>query len=409
MRYIFCLWAMLCLSVSNAQPHRPLSIGDSVPDLALHHILNAPFSESSLNNFKDRVLILDFFATWCSPCVAMLPRLDSLQKSMGDTLQVLVITDEKPAVVNRFLNRTKRIHLPIITSDTLLKKWFPHKLLPHEVWISRGRVAVISHPESINAGNIRQLATSGILSVPVKSDLFQFNRNKPIMENQVIQQQARSLYASRLLAHIPGLAGMSGISWDTVHAQQRRYFINVSLTTLYKQAIGNRIPLNRWILNIRNREAFEKPAAETILWRNNNTYCYEQSAPMNTAQEKLNSRMLADLDQQFNWNSAIETRKTACFVVRSPKPEPIDSGRHQEDILVSDLIKRMNLERIGAPVYIDSTHAKQWIPKPETSITNDDVLLCKYLQGHGFSITGEELSLPFFVLTDISSSFKPHL
>lgn len=410
MRYIFCLWAMLCLSVMYAQPQKQLSIGDSVPDLALDHVLNAPFSKSSLYHFKSRLLILDFFATWCSPCVAMLPRLDSLQKSLDDTLQVLVITDEDPAVVSRFLAKREGIHLPVIAGDRLLKKWFPYKLLPHEIWISNGKLRAISHPEFITADNIRKLVINGTISLPVKSDLFQFNRNKPIMENQVIQQQkARALYASQLLAYIPGLAGMSGISWDTLYAQQRRYFINLSLATLYKQAIGNRIPINRWILNIRNKEAFEKPASDNVLWRKNNTYCYEQTAPMNTSQEKMNSRMLADLDQQFNWVSTIENHPVECLVIRSQKPEQVDSAMHKQGIPLSDLVNSLNLEKIGAPVYLDSTHTKQWIPKPGPAITKNDALLRNYLEEHGFSITRENTSLPFFVLTDISTPFKPVL
>src|SRR5690242_18022929 len=37
----------------------------------------------SLDSFKGKVVVLNFWATWCPPCVAEMPALDKLQAEMG--------------------------------------------------------------------------------------------------------------------------------------------------------------------------------------------------------------------------------------------------------------------------------------------------------------------------------------
>jgi len=38
---------------------------------------------TQLSDHRGKVLVLDFYATWCAPCRASIPRLNSLQKQFG--------------------------------------------------------------------------------------------------------------------------------------------------------------------------------------------------------------------------------------------------------------------------------------------------------------------------------------
>jgi thiol-disulfide isomerase/thioredoxin len=51
----------------------------------------------SLDSFKGKVVVLNFWATWCPPCVAEMPALDKLQADMGgkDFTVVAVSTDRE--------------------------------------------------------------------------------------------------------------------------------------------------------------------------------------------------------------------------------------------------------------------------------------------------------------------------
>jgi thiol-disulfide isomerase/thioredoxin len=44
---------------------------------------------------EDKVVLLNFFATWCPPCKAEIPHLNSLQASYGDTLSIISLALEE--------------------------------------------------------------------------------------------------------------------------------------------------------------------------------------------------------------------------------------------------------------------------------------------------------------------------
>ena len=51
----------------------------------------------NLDSFKGKVVVLNFWATWCPPCIAEMPALDKLQSEMGgaDFAVVAVSTDRE--------------------------------------------------------------------------------------------------------------------------------------------------------------------------------------------------------------------------------------------------------------------------------------------------------------------------
>lgn len=49
----------------------------------------------SLQSFHGKVIILDFWATWCQPCLASLPTMDKLRKKFPEVLFLFIATQEK--------------------------------------------------------------------------------------------------------------------------------------------------------------------------------------------------------------------------------------------------------------------------------------------------------------------------
>lgn len=71
--------------------------------------------EIQLRDFKGHFVVLNFWATWCAPCVREMPSLDRLQETFGDqNLKVLAISQDRGplAAIEAFYRRLSLHHLP---------------------------------------------------------------------------------------------------------------------------------------------------------------------------------------------------------------------------------------------------------------------------------------------------------
>jgi len=61
---------------------------------------------TSLKDLKGEVLFLNFWATWCGPCLMELPSMATLHDRFARKgLEIVAITNEDPETVNRFLEQ----------------------------------------------------------------------------------------------------------------------------------------------------------------------------------------------------------------------------------------------------------------------------------------------------------------
>ena len=76
-----------------------LKVGDTLPDLASFKLVG-----KLPDSLKGKIVIVDFWASWCLPCAKSFPVLDELQKKYGDRVVVLAVNvDEKAANMDKFL------------------------------------------------------------------------------------------------------------------------------------------------------------------------------------------------------------------------------------------------------------------------------------------------------------------
>jgi len=78
--------------------------------------------ELSLSDFGDKTLLVNFWATWCAPCLKELPSLDELQGAVGSSKfeVVAVAADPKgPEVAREYLDRLNIKNLKLYTDQRL--------------------------------------------------------------------------------------------------------------------------------------------------------------------------------------------------------------------------------------------------------------------------------------------------
>ncbi len=76
-------------------------IGEAAPNFSFRLVDDD--IERDLEAFKGQVVLLNFWATWCAPCLEEMPDLNRLQAAYGDAgLAVLTISDEPPDELKLF-------------------------------------------------------------------------------------------------------------------------------------------------------------------------------------------------------------------------------------------------------------------------------------------------------------------
>lgn len=87
-----------------------LTIGSTAPPLDVEHwVQNGSGKFKPVTKFQSgKVYVVEFWATWCPPCVASMPHLASLQKEYADKVQIVSISDEDLDTVEGFLDKPVR-------------------------------------------------------------------------------------------------------------------------------------------------------------------------------------------------------------------------------------------------------------------------------------------------------------
>jgi len=75
-------------------------------------VTNLQGDTKSISVGKGKVTFISYWATWCPPCIAELPGIQQLYDAYGDRVNFLLLTQETPEKVERFV-RKKGYELPI--------------------------------------------------------------------------------------------------------------------------------------------------------------------------------------------------------------------------------------------------------------------------------------------------------
>jgi cytochrome c biogenesis protein CcmG, thiol:disulfide interchange protein DsbE len=78
---------------------RPLQPGDALPEVALRKLDDKGVSKQKvkLSSFRGKVLVLDFWASWCTPCKRSMPELSQLQDELGARGLVILGVNREPS------------------------------------------------------------------------------------------------------------------------------------------------------------------------------------------------------------------------------------------------------------------------------------------------------------------------
>jgi Thiol-disulfide isomerase and thioredoxins len=331
---VLALHFLLYYSLSFGQVDiQPLSTGDNVPAVPIH-IINSDSSVYNLSDLKGKGIILDFWATWCKPCVADLPKADSIQKAYMGKLEIIPVTNESAQKVQPLLEKIKKnlgIKVRTVVNDQLLHKLFPHTVLPHYVWISpEGKVTGITDWDGLSSQNITLLLDNKLIKSPTKDDqskITKLNYAKPIFAQQTpIVNDSNMISYSILTKYIPQASMAVGGAGGQI-AGKGQYKIMITnetpvflFTVAYAMELTGNLFMEESRVLLETKDSLKYTVGKGPAWDNrrytdwitNNGVCYDLQVPI-TDSANLYKIMQKDLERYFPLTAKIEKRKTKCY------------------------------------------------------------------------------------------------
>jgi thiol-disulfide isomerase/thioredoxin len=182
------IWLGVRHSNGSDAPPPPASSGETatlrfyrkpavVPAFTLHDLDGRTLSST---DWRGKVVILNFWATWCGPCRAEIPALVALQEKYRDRLVVLGISEDEaaPDLVKRFAAGQK-INYPVAMLTPELERLFPGvNAIPTSFVLDREGRLVQKHVGLLSS-DLVELETRALAGLPVNARIEEVDRAQP--------------------------------------------------------------------------------------------------------------------------------------------------------------------------------------------------------------------------------------
>ncbi len=122
--------------------------------------LDDPGLKALLERNKGKVIMLNFFATWCPPCRAEIPELVKLRDAWSkDKLLVIGLSvDENRSAVPPFLKKTG-VNYPVYMAEKDITDAYNVTSVPHNAFIAPDGRLIISEPGMADVNVMKQVVT----------------------------------------------------------------------------------------------------------------------------------------------------------------------------------------------------------------------------------------------------------
>lgn len=383
-----------------------LTIGDPVALAIPVALTNFPKSKSTMDRFSAELMVIDFYNTHCSSCIAAFPKNNKLQQRYGNRLRILPVTYEDKKKVDDFNKKNdymKGNALPIIIKDKTLSAMFPHRGVPHLVWIWKGIVVAITNGDMLTEDNVDYvLSGRSVADWPRKDDFFNY-------ENQEFLRDS-ALY-SKFYAYQNG-AKLNYLI-DTIGDKLRIKFTNVYPQPLFTFLYGKMAPgmpfmkkKERLVLNVKDRSTFERDTTIPYsLWLQEHAFCYESTWPLGMEEKVLMSKIVNDIGNRLSLEVLYTKQKARVWVIKglNEKSPSINQSNEKGAVLQSLLVWKGFLEIMQEafpPILIDGVESEMKITIFSSMMVNDFASMKKMLNLNGLDLVEEEREIEVLVFED---------
>ena len=361
---LFLVSALITIMQTNGNAQL-IAYGAMLPPGKINNVINGKNGSIRLSSFKGKFIILSFWNQSCLSCIKDFPKLDSLQKTFKDDLQIIIVNRENKDSTLRFFEKRKRIkppHLPMITDGDHLHKLFTKDLTPFHAWFSKsGQLLYITDPGNLTADNIKSLLNGFSLSVKNQTD--QQRNDWPLDVNTNIEtaHNGKPIYYS-MLKPCDGInkrnaERLSDFTEETIQVIKACN----SIEQLFKSAY---MEFDKYSFSTPMQIIWE--VEDSLLLSKNKVFTYELKLPLYQEQNRY-IIMQRDLSAYFNLHATVERRKVPTLVLCADGDlsNLLTKGQLPADNLFQSGLRNYIADSIRAmtnqPFSIFSSRIKGWV------------------------------------------------
>ena len=305
---------------------KALQVGDTIPEEIWNSTVNMQYSDGRtyslrLDELRDKMILIDFWASWCASCIEGFPKMQKIQKQFGAEIAVLLVNSaqnkDTEKRVNQLFARYSADHgyeldIPYLLQDSIFEKLFPHNTIPHIVWINKEGVLVAnSYPSALTSKNIQTVLAHGNARIHQKTPLIENKKDPmPLIDTTGI------LAGSFFKPYQEGYKANSGKIYKE-HNRTIYQVLNMSisraLSTIYHDVLHD-LPWRQWIFE--NQD--DKDWKQSVLLNNgyDKIFCYQAIYPDLIDRKKISKRFKEDFENAFAINVSRKSVEQEVYVVK---------------------------------------------------------------------------------------------
>ena len=343
-----------------------LKPGDKIPDAVWNQSLelnyfNGKKKTIKFSDLKGKLILLDFWATWCPSCIEGFPHLEDVLTINKDEIAVLLVNSTQTKDTQKRVQDLKKKYktaygfqtsLPYLFGDTIFQQLFPHNAVPHVVWINKDGILVANtYPNALSKENITAVLHTGNADFHQKK--MRTNKEVALITNEMLNN---GFYAGSVFqTYQEGLDASSGnYSFD---GKRTRYqLLNLRFSQLVALAFQKElkgIPWRHWQFatssGVNPKQRLLTPN------RYENSFCYEMVVQDSLPKSRAKQFFTEDFKKFFGIKLSVENKPTDVWRVSfNSAAEKVRSKGGIPEVFLGDSQTEMKFRNIPLELLVDN-------------------------------------------------------